>query len=246
MYWNRCTTPCWRALGVRTLEEGASTTHLLELIVCCTKRAGSVRVSDESPSRLLSFDAGVNRDAVLVVDVAQKDERLVLPTLLSETVYEPSDTAFRLLQLFTRHPLEIVRDLPPHQCFRDLHVGLDIAKTYYAQGADRPLGSPLDLSLAEATLLRRRYVSFRDFLTEGLGLDMSPRPPPGKAKEHVVLIQRLGYRQLQNPLEVAMAARMALGTDVAVEQVALENITFSEQLQVRTCILPRLGSSMRV
>jgi hypothetical protein len=178
--------------------------------------------------------AGVNTDVLLLLEVSRLEERETFAEALHQTV-NLEDSAFRLLQAFTRHPITTTDALRSatagRTCFTELHLGLDISRTYYANGVDHhPNG--VNLSRPDAQELVARYRRFQGFLWEALGLSApAPWVLGGQGAEKVTVIERRQSRRLVNVPDVLLAARVAL-PGAEVEVAALENMTFSRQLQV--------------
>lgn len=190
----------------------------------------------------------MDTDVLLFLEVAQREEAEGFGSVLQQTT--SGDTPFRLLRLFTRHPPGLVSELsalatgPSSMdvegsggglCFANLHLGLDLSRTYYAHGYQHH-GSPLDLRSRHGQQLLRRYQGFQNFLATSLGLSTSP-VVQGQA-EHVTIVLRKGTRRLRNHEDVVAVVRMAVGRQAAVEVVVLDDMPFSEQLKVRRQPLP--------
>jgi len=118
----------------------------------------------------------VRRDALLILDVANSDEREVLQEKIYVNTYNPEvDTFGAIVRLFTDMPIfaadNLFGVLNAHDdfvLFRDLHVGLDVADTYYYQGyAMHPHVFPSPSENREVQLLAARYRNFTAFVHEG-------------------------------------------------------------------------------
>ena len=153
-------------------------------------------------------------------------ERRSLHRRLMDAIY--GDTPFALLRLFTRHPIhtkDALDGLPGRLCLPSAAVELDITDAYYARGhdareANRTAAAP------EASEVRR-YRRFRQFLRDGLRHDVT-RPP-----KTVVFVERKGQRELLNGDALKDAtARAATAAGLRFRAVALEDIGFSEQLEL--------------
>ena len=112
--------------------------------------------------------------ARLVFQVANEAERGVLHEKLVVSVY--GETPFRLLRLFTAHPIHTraaFDSLAPRLCLPAATVELDISESYYALGHDAAAAAGGGDAAAVGDAERRRYAAFRAFIATGL-----PRAAP--------------------------------------------------------------------
>ncbi|KAJ1455301.1 hypothetical protein M885DRAFT_617174 [Pelagophyceae sp. CCMP2097] len=169
----------------------------------------------------------IDADSILVLDVANENERLVLEDKIAATV--DADTAFSLLRRFSRRPIVTRERLDAisnegRVCFAEAHVEVDVTATYYAAG--REARTP-----AAGRAAQRRYDAFRAFLAEAAeaadGSATLVRPPT------LVFVKRSGTRELENFDELAAAAAtVAADAGLDLQVAALEELPFSKQREI--------------
>ena len=207
----------------------------------------------------------VRRDALLILDVANSDEREVLQEKIYVNTYNPEvDTFGAIVRLFTDMPIfaadNLLASMGAHGdfvLFRDLHVGLDVADTYYYRGYSmHPHVFPSPSESREVQLLAARYRNFSAFMRDGIqkafvshGLDAVCTPEvldkhwgvgagasasaaaPGARQRsaRVLFVQREKNRAI---LDVPALVREveARGGIASVNELA--NVAFTEQLCV--------------
>lgn len=195
---------------------------------------------------------------VLILEVANQAEQRVLLEKLVSSVWE-DNTPFSLLSLFSdRRPIyttDALRSLLSVDssaggltCFADLHLGLDISRSYYANGFDRH-GSWGDSSLDFPHLgeLRLNYKAFQHWLWASMGWGTPTAVSrSGDTTEHVVLIRRLKTRQVVNSAELTRTVSSHYQNST-FREVALEEMSFREQAKLfrsATIVVSQYGTAL--
>ena len=119
----------------------------------------------------------VRRDALFILDVANEDERGVLQEKIYINSYQ-FDTFYAIITLFTDVPIfaiDLLHMLSTTQrnfiLFKDLHLGLDLADTYYYRGYTmhpHVFPAPNEQDNREVFLLSKRYLHFQKYLLHGI------------------------------------------------------------------------------
>lgn len=197
--------------------------HRVHLVNILTWQVGHLLIDVLEP---LHYDGG---DAQLILHVANEDEQKILEEKVRRTVYD-EDTPFGLLRNFTNKPIMTknqLMSLGDNICFADISLELDISLTYYSLGAvDNTQSSPLDNSA-----LKTRYSAFKRFLNQKL----LHKPSNGsrEEKKRIVFVKRKGSRKLINIDDLMSIAAATTNKDnVEVSVVSLEEMTFTEQIDV--------------
>ena len=118
----------------------------------------------------------VRRDALFILDVANEDEREVLQEKIYINGYK-FDTFYAIITLFTDVPIfavDLLHLLSAQRnfiLFKDLHLGLDLADTYYYRGYSmhpHVFPAPDEHSNREVFLLSERYVHFQQYVLKSI------------------------------------------------------------------------------
>ena len=171
----------------------------------------------------------VRPDAVVYVDVAREWERTDLPAFLERE--RQRESPWNLLHNFTSdvRSADELRSHAGRVCFANLHVGLDYASTYLADGYTRdPAHAVILLADADSGGLKLAFSRFREFLHSGMalaGAGSAWRRRPGRP--HTTFITRAGSRWFVN-LPDLRAVASQFGTQ---SELAFEDLNFAQQLE---------------
>ena len=118
----------------------------------------------------------VRRDALFILDVANEDERHVLQEKIYINSYQ-FDTFYAIITMFTDVPIfavDLLHVLGAQRnfiLFKDLHLGLDLADTYYYRGYTmhpHVFPVPDERLNREVFLLSQRYLHFQKYVLESI------------------------------------------------------------------------------
>ena len=238
----------------KTIDENSQ----LLIVNLLTWQVGHLIVDVLQPLfNMLSYGDGdeisdVNRDTIILIQVANDEENAILDSLIKRDVYE-NDTPFRLLQLFTGHSIYslswYMNNIPGDLCMHGgVAVELDVSGSYhplgytaYRQGLTRTIDYDAVLGSETVQKAKEDYRRFREFIFENLPRtnnsrdadDLNNTTALEKAKKHITIIQRRGPRSFLNLDSVVEAVKTTISpnTEYRINVVILEDMSFQEQVR---------------
>jgi hypothetical protein len=198
-----------------------------------------VDVLEQLYSMMIDTYGEIRRDCIILIDVAGEEERAILQTKIDLHTDKNSDLFANMLNYFSDFPkfsvpefFNLLSKNGKHIIFLNLHLGLDISKTYYSKGYSN---HPCIFKPSDVSHLSVRYQHFRDFLWENGPLHINPEKnniklnwPLIKQQLNIVIIQRDDNRVITNLHDVLHQIQVVHGFNTS--QYDLNKLPFSQQL----------------
>jgi hypothetical protein len=127
-------------------------------------------------SSMISIYGVVRSDALIVLDVAGEEERIILQEKINVNSHNPDVDAFGIvLNLLTDLPIlsmqtfkEII-DGNSFVLFTDVHIGLDNSDAFFYKGYDmHPMVMPVKNQSNQLKKLAEKYIDFQTFVRDGI------------------------------------------------------------------------------